>query len=259
MKQLLHETTVTVKIARRKSEDRGRLRGDSGETILGQRVQDAPRPREGMLPPVVGSTQRCLTNLQPVFADNGHNPLTGGVVMASEHDRSVFRRTAARPSQPGNAAEAREGLAARRVGRRSRRAGTHPRAAPEAAGARRAQAGRCAARHRARLRLRELGGDEAQDRLADARRPSSSSSARCTPATSSASATLLDDARRGARRGERAARPLRQPAGRTSEEEPAAARRAAGARRGPQSQERLVGRAGSACSNSAARPRRRRR
>ena len=55
------------------------------------RVQDAPRPREGMLPPAVGSdVQRCLTNLQPVFADNGHNPFPGGVVMASEPDRSVF-------------------------------------------------------------------------------------------------------------------------------------------------------------------------
>src|SRR5262249_24003434 len=45
-------------------------------TILCPRVQDAPRPREGMLPPAAGSDiEHCLTNLQPVFADNGHNLL----------------------------------------------------------------------------------------------------------------------------------------------------------------------------------------
>ena len=87
--------------------------------------------------------------------------------MASEHDRSSFTEPLpARPNLEMQQKRAKELLRAAWAGVRGR-ARARPRAASETAGGRDAHAGRRAARHRPRVRLRELGGDEAQDRLAD--------------------------------------------------------------------------------------------
>ncbi len=106
---------------------------------------------------------------RPSFADNGHTTLVEVRHGIRTRPRSFpLRRAASGSPQPRNAAEARQGVAARRVGRRRLRARACSGTASQAACRRGDDAGRCAARDRPRLRVRELGRDETEDRFVHA-------------------------------------------------------------------------------------------